>query len=88
MGAAGASEREADRSDERHETSEQHQLSSRTGHLTREEQRQEDHGGEVGEGSGADHELTERRGALARILEHRHDEPQGGRKQDDGDEDR
>jgi hypothetical protein len=54
--------------------------------LAGEEQREQNHRAEVGDRRGGDHQLTEVRACLARVLEHGHDDPERGRNENDRDE--
>ena len=56
--------------------------------LAREEEREQDHGGEVGDRARGDDELPEGRADLVRVLEHRHEHAQRGGRQHDGHEQR
>ena len=56
--------------------------------LAREEEREQDHGGEVGDRARGDDELAEGRADLVGVLEHRHEHAQRGGRQHDGHEQR
>ena len=56
--------------------------------VAREEEREQDHRGEVGDRGGGDHELPEGRADLVGVLEDGHEDAERGRRQHDGDEQR
>lgn len=79
---------EGDRDDEQHEADEQYQLSPDVRGLAGEEEREEDDRGDVRDGCGREHELAEPRPRLARVFEHRDDDPEGRRTEHDRDQER
>jgi hypothetical protein len=83
---AEKSEQERDRDQE--EADQEQDLRRRAGGLAREEEGEQDHGAEVGDRGGGDDELAEVRPELVGVLEHRDDDAERGRHEDDRDEQR
>jgi hypothetical protein len=81
-------QRERERADDEQESSEQHELRGRARRLAREEEREEDHGAEVGDRRRGDHELPEAGGSRPGVLEDGHDHAERRGDEDDRDEQR
>ena len=86
--ALGARDDQGDEHRDHEQTGQEDDLGRRRAGLAREEERQQDHGGEVGDRAAGDDELPERRAALAGVLEDGHEHPQRRGGQDDRDEQR
>ena len=87
-GVLDAGDRQRDEHGDHEQPAEQDDLRRGGARLAREEEREQDHGGEVGDRARGDDELAEGRADLVGVLEHRHEHAQRGGRQHDGHEQR
>ena len=87
-GVLDAGDRQRDEHGDHEQPAEQDDLRRGGARLAREEEREQDHGGEVGDRARGDDELPEGRADLVGVLEHGHEHAQRGGRQHDGHEQR